>query len=44
METLPHMATECGVFAGIHTARNGGTTHTPSLVRTVMTPADANSS
>jgi len=44
METFPHMATEWGVFAGIQTARNGGTTQMPSLVRTVITPLEANSS
>src|ERR1700682_4055440 len=38
------MATECGVFAGIHTARSGGTTQTPCFVRSVITPLDANSS
>src|SRR6266481_6643291 len=36
------MATECGVFAGIHTARRVGTTQTPCFVRSVITPLDAN--
>ena len=38
------MATECGVCAGIHTARKGGTTQMPCSVRTVITPSDANTS
>src|SRR5215472_2807781 len=42
IETCPEIATECGVFAGIHTARSGGTTQMPSWVRTVMTPLEAN--
>src|SRR5271156_4585393 len=37
------MATSCAVSAGIHTARNGGTTQMPSLVFTVITPCDAKS-
>src|SRR5215469_4842228 len=44
METRPEMATECGVFAGIHTARCGGTTQMPPFVRNVMTPLEANRS
>src|SRR5882672_2331194 len=36
------MATECGVFAGIHTARRVGTTQTPCFVPSVITPFDAN--
>ena len=42
IDTGPDMATECGVFAGIHTARSGGTTHTPCFVRSVITPLEAN--
>src|SRR2546421_7842848 len=44
METCPDMATECGVFAGIQTARSGGTTETPCLVDRVITPSEAKSS
>src|SRR5208282_6522792 len=41
METGPDMRTECGVFAGIHTARIGGTTQRPGPVETVITPWEA---
>src|SRR5947207_12811701 len=44
IETAPDIATECGVFVGIHTARSGGTTQTPCFVRSVITPLEANSS
>src|SRR6266702_2194665 len=44
IETGPDISTECGVFAGIHTARSGGTTQTPCFVRSVITPLDANNS
>src|SRR5205807_2440547 len=44
IETAPDIATECGVSAGIHTARSGGTTQTPCFVRSVITPLEANSS
>src|SRR5216110_2095190 len=40
METCPDMATECGVFAGIQTARSGGTTQTPCLVDRVIGDKD----
>jgi LytS/YehU family sensor histidine kinase len=38
MGTRPDMLTPCAVSAGIHTARIGGTTQTPSFVSTVITP------
>lgn|SRR6266566_832629 len=44
IETCPDMVTECGVSAGIHTARIGGTTQTPCRVRSVITPFEANNS
>jgi hypothetical protein len=44
IETAPDIATECGVSAGIHTARSGGTTHTPCSVCSVITPLEANNS
>src|SRR5437899_2977301 len=44
IETAPDIATECGVSAGIHTARSGGTTQTPCSVRRVITPLEANNS
>src|SRR5215467_8000600 len=44
IETAPDMVTECGVSAGIHTARIGGTTQTPFRVRSVITPLEANNS
>ena len=44
IETGPDIATECGVSAGIHTARIGGTTQTPCLVLSVITPLEANNS
>src|SRR5467141_4900575 len=44
IETGPDIATECGVFAGIHNARIGGTTQTPCFVLSAITPLEANSS
>lgn len=44
IETCPDVVTKCGVSAGIHTARIGGTTHTPCRVLSVITPLDANNS
>src|SRR6266849_10916585 len=44
IETGPDIATECGVSAGIHTARSGGTTQTPCFVLSVITPLEANNS
>src|SRR5216683_7881271 len=39
IETAPDIATECGVSAGIHIARIGGTAQTPCFVRSVIYPA-----
>src|SRR5215472_2086376 len=44
IETCPDVVTECGVSAGIHMARNGGTTQTPCRVLSVITPLEANNS
>src|SRR6516162_4929792 len=43
IDTCPEISTEWKVFAGIQTARRGGTTQIPSFVRTVITPVEANS-
>jgi hypothetical protein len=44
IETGPDIATECGMSAGIHTARSGGTAQTPCAVLNVITPLEANNS
>src|SRR5271169_3623031 len=44
IETRPEVDTEWGVFAGIQTARSGGTTQMPCFARTVITPCEANRS
>jgi hypothetical protein len=41
MATTPDIVIVCGIWAGIQTARCGGTTHVPFRVLTVMTPREA---